>query len=111
VLLVVVDLDGGAPLADLLGQDFVFTDLRAHYAAATYLQFGKHFEWPLEKWVHKVARGGLQSHGCPCVPCQVRVCFVTAVEVIRSVSSCRSCKNEPSIRFDKATALNCDSHV
>jgi hypothetical protein len=49
----------------LLGPDFVFTDLRAQYAAATYLLYGKQFEWPLEKWVHKVAGGGSRAMATP----------------------------------------------
>jgi hypothetical protein len=49
----------------MLGQEFVFTDLRAQYAAATYLLYGKHFEWPLENWVHKVARGGFRAMATP----------------------------------------------
>jgi hypothetical protein len=49
----------------LLGQDFVSTDLRAQYAAATYLVFGEQSEWPLQKWVKKVAAGGSRAMATP----------------------------------------------
>eukprot|EP00953_Heterococcus_sp_UTEX-ZZ885_P001237 1180-Heterococcus_DN1.PRE.1 len=49
----------------LLGQDFVFTDLRAQYAAATYLLFGEQSGWPLQKWVKKVAAGGSRAMATP----------------------------------------------
>jgi hypothetical protein len=49
----------------LLGPDFVFTDLRAQYAAATYLQFGVQSGWPLQKWVQKVAGGGSRVMATP----------------------------------------------
>jgi hypothetical protein len=49
----------------LLGQDFVFTDLRAQYAAATYLLFGEQSGRPLQKWVQKVAAGGSRAMATP----------------------------------------------
>jgi hypothetical protein len=50
---------------NLLGPDLVFTDLRAQYAAATYLLFGEQSGWPLQKWVQKVARGGSRVMATP----------------------------------------------
>jgi hypothetical protein len=49
----------------LLGSGFVFTDLRAQYAAATYLLFGVQSGWPLQKWVKKVAAGGCRAMATP----------------------------------------------
>jgi hypothetical protein len=49
----------------LLGPNFVFTDLRAQYAAATYLQFGVQSGWPLQKWVQKAARAGSRAMATP----------------------------------------------
>jgi hypothetical protein len=49
----------------LLGQEFVFTDLRAQYAAATYLLFGEQSGRPLQKWVQKVAAGGSRAMATP----------------------------------------------
>ena len=49
----------------LLGPEFVFTDLRAQFAAATYLQYGVQSEWPLPQWVHKVASAGSRVMATP----------------------------------------------
>eukprot|EP00953_Heterococcus_sp_UTEX-ZZ885_P017696 9901-Heterococcus_DN1.PRE.1 len=49
----------------LLGQHFVFTDLRAQYAAATHLLIGEQSGWPLQKWVKKIAAGGSRAMATP----------------------------------------------
>jgi len=73
----------------LLGPKFVFTDLRAQYAAATYLQFGAQTGWPLKKWVKKAAAGGSRAMATPAflARCEKTLQTVSPSEIAGSVAA------------------------
>jgi hypothetical protein len=73
----------------MLGPKFVFTDLRAQYAAATYLQFGAQTGWPLKKWVKKAAAGGSRAMATPAflARCEKALQTVSPSEIAGSVAA------------------------
>jgi hypothetical protein len=56
---------GNTAVKRLLGDQYVFTDLRARYAAATFLLYGRAQRRPLEDWVQETVAGGSRIMSTP----------------------------------------------